>query len=89
MGVPNQYLTDEVVVYGPSKNLSYFWSDTEIGEAMMRTKYCKNKENLDRQVSANSEETYQTAPIALRKAKIVYNFGLSECYRVKERKQSD
>ena len=24
-------------------------------------------------------------PIALRKAKIVYNFGLSECSRVKER----
>ena len=25
-------------------------------------------------------------PIALRKAKIVYNFGLSECSRVKEKR---
>ena len=27
---------------------------------------------------------YKLNPIALRKAKIVYNFGLSECNRVKE-----
>ena len=51
---------------------------------MMRTKYYKNKENLDRQVSANSEETYQDCSYCTQN-----NFGLSECYRVKERKQSD
>ena len=29
--------------------------------------------------------TSKVSPIALRKAKIVYNFGLSECNRVKEK----
>ena len=28
-------------------------------------------------------------PVALRKAKLVYNFGLSECCRVKRREEKD
>ena len=30
-----------------------------------------------------NEDRFDRIPIALRKAKIVYNFGLSECSRVK------
>ena len=34
-----------------------------------------------------TDKTYVLNPTALRKAKIAYNFGLSECIRVKDSKQ--
>ena len=50
----------------------------------MATAMEKENKHIKGKVASHESITIYLYPVALRKAKTVYNFGLSECNRVKD-----
>ena len=72
-------------------NQTALWEQSDLGLHCLLRSFCPNIENFYSTVSSFKDITTVTVPCckafnptALRKAKIVYNFGLSECNRVKD-----